>query len=195
MLKHSLISNLRQLQLAQYHHDQTAHQDILGLAVPRRITHFILHFSKYLGLLAKSSRKKHGQLPQRVIADSLIIALAAANAMNVDLQNRLSGYASDNPISIKSSDDTDLILSYYAELVGEMAKACEALDHLENFPSREVLERNIVFLVPVIGHLADIVGGDLITDVKNRWKEIEQKPSVCMEGKNQPKLSTVANRA
>src|SRR5438067_1321862 len=138
MKNQSLTSNLRKLQAAQYRHDQAAHMDIAGLAVPQRVTHFTLHFSKYVGQLAHATRKTDDPLIQKVVTDSFVIALAAANAMNVDLQRRIEEglYRSDlTELDSDGEGTLDAVLLRYAEVVGKMAKACEALDHMEDYPT------------------------------------------------------------
>jgi hypothetical protein len=179
MRNQSLIPNLRRLQAAQYKHDQAAHQDIAGLPVPDRVTHFTLHFAKYVGQLAGARRRRDDQLTAKVVTDSFVIALAAANAMNVDLQHRIKeGKYSEELTALELDRELtfDSLVLKYAEVVGQMSKACEALDHMEDFPVRSTQERGVVLLLSVIRGLADLEGIDLSLAAKARWRQIEQKP-------------------
>lgn len=168
-------SQLKQLQIEQYRHDNKAHQDILGLPVPRRLAHFTLHFAKYVGSLSTALRDQNAELQVRIVTDSLIIALAAANAMNVDLERKIE------PSYPSGSTDVNSLLWSYAEIVGEMAKACEATDHMEDYPSRAVMERNVARLIPLIRDFAGAINLDLTKAVKERWRILEQKSVLCIE--------------
>jgi hypothetical protein len=194
----SLVSNLRKLQRAQHRHDQVAHQDIAGRSVPKRVTHFTLHFSKYVGGLAKAIRKSDEQQLRRLITDTFVITLAAANAMNVDLQRRIAEAESRqalDALALDSQRDLSGVVLRYAEVVGEMSKACEALDHMEDFPSRKTQEKGVVLLLSIVCRLAELAGMDLAVATKERWKSIEQKPVVTRDESSTPdaaRLSRVA---
>lgn len=190
MRNQSLAWELRTLQVAQYRHDQTAHQDILALPLQRRLTHFTLHFAKYVGGLARAHRHGDRDLKRRVVTDSLVIALAMANAMDVDLQGCLE---SDLSSTTDESSSFEHILLRYAEVVGEMSKACEALDHLEDYPFRAVLERDVSLLVPLIIQLAALDEFDLGSAVRERWSTLERKPRVYRDdGLKKPAAVSVA---
>jgi hypothetical protein len=187
MRNQSLLSNLRKLQVSQFRHDQVAHQDIAGLPVPRRVTHFTLHFSKYVGALARALREGDDRETRRVITDSFIIALASANAMNVDLKRRIEEgtlTADIATLNLDHTKDANTVLMRYAEVVGEMCKASEALDHMEDFPSRKVQERGVVLVLVIVRRLADLMGMDLSALAKERWTAIEQKPMAGKERKS-----------
>lgn len=177
MRNRPLLRNLRSLQRAQYRHDQVAHQDIAGLPVPQRVTHFTLHFSKYVGGIAKALRENDQSSLRRLITDSFVIALAAANAMNVDLQRRMEeGMLAHEIRGLETENDRASLLLRYAEVVGTMSKASEALDHMEDFPSRKIQEAGVVLILAIIRLFADVIGLDLSSAAKDRWKAIEQKP-------------------
>ncbi len=173
----SLKASLAQLQASQYQHDMHAHQDILSLIVPRRVTHFTLHFAKYAGYISKAIRSKDKGLLCRTLTDSVIIGLAAANAMNMDLLDRIqtAHTAVGNKWSKKAKVNCDDLLGDYSELVGNMAKACEALDHLENYPSREVLENSVVELVVLVDRFAQQERLNLPQQIMQRWDQVERK--------------------
>lgn len=194
MRKHSRGWDLHGLQVAQFRHDQIAHQDILGLNVPKRLTHFTLHFAKYAGTLAKAHRESDNCLKQKTLTDSFIILLAAANAMNLDLQKvedaerrceSLIGASDSHP-------NFEQLLFSFVEVVGRMSKACEALDHLEDFPSRLVLEDSVILLLPIIRRLAALQAIDLRMRTSERWRSIEQKRLVTQENRPDHSLSSIA---
>lgn len=196
MRNHALISHLRKLQARQYKHDQAAHQDIFWSPVQRRLTHYTLHFSKYVGALVRAHRQEDVRVKQKVITDSVVIVLATANTMNVDLQRRIeSGVPGTSGALTPTGDErrsfATLVLRY-AEVVGEMSKACEAMDHVEDYPSRAVLERSVLQLVSIISCLADIESMELISAVTERWKMIEQKLAVARELDPEYKSSTLS---
>ncbi|SRR5258706_770300 len=167
----------RQLQAGQMHHDQIAHQDIWTLAVPHRLTHFTLHFAKYIGALVTANKTNDTELKKRVLTDSLVIALATANAVQVDLATSV-----ETPNERSNTADIRLLPRQFdsltlelAEVVGRMAKACEAFDHAEKFPSRDVIEHSVSRLIPVIEGLAEIEGLDIVSCVTERWAAVEMK--------------------
>jgi hypothetical protein len=171
-----LIGSLQQLQSGQLRHDSLAHQDIFNLVLPSRLTHFTLHFAKYQAGLYSSISNGAKATRRRLITDSMIIALAAANGMKVDLKTNVGRSISthDNHWTRCSTTPSfsDLV-GYYIETVGRMAKACEALDHLENFPAREVLERSVVELTLTIIVMSQVDNFDLCASIEKRWSEIE----------------------
>lgn len=173
MRNQQVLLDLRKFQAAQEQHDQLAHRDILSLPVPKRLTHFTLHFSKYVGLLAKALAVQDAKpLVARVITDSFVIVLASANALSLDL-----GASMDSQQADKGPMPTDFLrlVLRFADLTGGMAKACEALDHLEDYPFRSSLERATRSLVPTIVAMANSHGIDLSQTVTERWRAVEQK--------------------
>lgn len=198
MRNQSLLLMLRKLQAAQYRHDQAAHMDIAGLPVPQRVTHFTLHFSKYVGQLASACRQGDERLKHKAITDSFVIVLAAANAMNVDLQRRLEEGRFDQETQALELDNQQTLESLvlkYAEVVGHMSKACEAMDHMEDFPSRSVQERGVVLLASIVRRLAEIASVDLAAAARNRWKQIEQKPIAGKSEASLPEGSSLTKAA
>ncbi|TGV48456.1 hypothetical protein EN803_41820, partial [Mesorhizobium sp. M2D.F.Ca.ET.160.01.1.1] len=83
--------------------------------------HYALHFSKYVGRLAR------GDLEQKpldaTLVDALLVALSAANALNQRL------HTEDFHIDIRD----DSTLEDLADAAGRFADACEKMDHLESF--------------------------------------------------------------
>lgn len=174
-MRTNLFGNIEQLQLGQHQHDVAAHSDIANALLPKRLTHFTLHFSKYLGAMTRAHRTNDATVLHRAIVDSLIIALAAANAMNVRLKDHLSGSPAEPAPSVSDPTFIQHAISSYAEIVGEMAKACEVLDHVEAYPSRQVLESSVISLVALIDRISVVLGIDLPSAVRDRWAGIERK--------------------
>ena len=71
----------------------------------------------------------------RVLTDAFVIVLATANTLlqriEVSLSDGDANYLADkNPMPFTVA---------YLKRVGQMAKACESIDHLEDYPFRKVL--------------------------------------------------------
>jgi hypothetical protein len=113
--------NLRTLQIEQQAHDLANHFDIASLHRGDRLKHYGLHFSKYVGRLARGHREF--KTAQQTIVDAMLVALSAANALNQKLESSL--------FAIDESPIADLF--YFADACGRFADACEKLDHLEEF--------------------------------------------------------------
>jgi hypothetical protein len=112
---------LRQLQSAQYAHDQRNHFDILSLHKTERLKHYGLHFAKYAGRLARGSAEP--KPVHRTITDAFLINLSAANTLAQDLS--LETFAPHR------SSSKGGFLVVFADAAGRFADACEKLDHLE----------------------------------------------------------------
>ena len=120
------------LQLDQRMHDDLYHPDISRLDLSRRIAHLTLHLSKYCGDLAVAMPAENSAAVHKALVDCAIISLSAATAVNVEL-------------GVQRSSDCDPVshLGFLMRLVarvGRIAKAAEALDHVEDYPFRKVWE-------------------------------------------------------
>lgn len=173
-------ADLRQLQIAQYRHDEVAHRDIAWLPVPQRLTHFTLHFAKYAGALVRANRAHDEVEGKRVLADAFAIVLAMANTLQIDLRARTQAEPRDENLS--NYDVRDLLLCL-CEAIGPMAKACEAIDHLENFPSRSTLDHGVLRVLEVISALAEKEGVSLPDAVTARWALAEKKSFLFEENR------------
>lgn len=184
-------SSLLDLQLEQYEHDAKYHQDITGMLPPLRMTHITLHICKYLGSFIKASREQNAELLKKGIIDTAIIVLSGANCLQVNLTDRLKENAA--VIHPKLALEWENLFYDYAEIAGSMAKACEAIDHAENFPSRQVLEASLIKLVVVVDDMAKCCDVDLGSSICKRWAGIESKsvlfPPVMKTGKSVRKMS------
>lgn len=190
MKTRSILLSLPYLQAEQLRHDEIAHQDILQLSVSRRLTHFALHFTKYQVALLKNSKSSSSDPLCRPLTDSLIIVLAAANALDVNLEERVLEYGINQREDLRES-----LLYEYVDILGNMAKACEAIDHAESYPSLAVFEQSIVNLVMLLERLAQLEDIDLIAMTKRRWREVEEKfLSAQKVAAQSNRLSIVVNR-
>jgi len=183
------ISNeLFQLQIEQKKHDDLCHKDILCLPVQRRITHMSLHFAKYTGHIAQLNNEDNKKLINTLV-DSIIICLASANCLNINLSERISLgdvlgrrniNALDKAFYAKYNEyiDNDLIgflLKKYALHSGVIAKACESLDHLEPYDFRVNIEKEVIELTELsLLYLAKL-DIDTMSLVRQRWKFVENK--------------------
>ena len=142
-------SQLLQLQREQFEHDEAFHREVARLEIKHRLTHMALHFSKYVGYVGGHvGDDSRGPDLRRVIVDCFIIALSSANILNVRLSDEFGLDSTDYPslhdfarrLSLQNSEgrfDAAWLLVALSIPVGRMAKACEALDHLEALAYRE----------------------------------------------------------
>lgn len=144
------------LQKEQHIHDQIYHQDVMCLGIKDRAKHLVLHFVKYVANLENAQsdidRMKN-------LTDFMICVLSMANLLNIDL-NEIEDQLAENSL---------------ITIIGQMAKACEALDHMEPFPSREVLTFELKKLFHSVLNQAQSYKLDLHKSIAMRWNEIEQK--------------------
>jgi hypothetical protein len=165
-------ADLRDLQSGQQKHDQLSHWDIVCLPAQDRIKHMVLHFAKYVGRLAGGADDAEFR---RTLVDTFIIVLASANALNIDI-----GTAFKPPNWIPSGQQaSDLTTSEFlvrmARTTGSMAKACEALDHVEAFDIRSKLEEGVMDLATLCVIAAEVRGIDLGAETRAQWHRIESR--------------------
>jgi len=136
------------LQRAQLRHDEVYHQDILVLDTARRAKHMTLHNAKYAARFLSASEDSENELFNRTLTDAFIISLATANIFSQDLAAKLPAEHDDvstlsglGAAIAEGGDRRGSFVRVYAEYTGEMAKACESLDHLEDYPFRKSLTR------------------------------------------------------
>lgn len=184
------MTGLLDLQQRQQEHDRDHHRDIYTLPYPERMNHYVLHFSKYVGRLSRDYAEEEQLEAQlkKTLADSFIVALAAANTLNLNLQNELeemfgleetelNGWAAQ----LNSSDETmgleelqDWWFERMATPTGRMANALESLDHMEPVNVREILEEDTVEVISNLLIVSDNLLSDLDETLNGRWTEIEE---------------------
>ena len=181
-------AELFDLQVIQFRHDEVYHREIARLTVQGRLNHMALHFCKYVGQLAEITVCADTAKLERTIVDTFIINLCAANALNVrlgnfipdtdaaslaDLSRKLALGAS--PLNDCPNAGFNWLLSGLAFEAGNVARACEKIDHLEAFKFRET----IVFALGNIASLCLVAAYNfefpLVYAVRKRLREVEEK--------------------
>jgi hypothetical protein len=196
MHNQTLALDFRELQGCQHRHDELAHRDVLALSPQRRVTHFTLHFAKYAGALLVARRSGNRLSMARIITDSLIIALASANSLGIELQQVLGDDSEHADSWRDETGEIVTVLLRYTEVVGEMAKACEAFDHAsERYPSFDVLERAVTKLTRLTLLCAASEGVDIAASVAERWESVEAKVITATEGASKIRPTSVSAAA
>ena len=157
--------SLRHLQERQLAHDRDYHKDIWILSTADTVKHMALHHAKYVGSLIEAQEKNDTSRIEKIIVDAFVIALATANALQQDLAAS---------VPQQSGGSTDFISSY-AKNVGKLAKACEAQDHVEDFPIRKQMQQSNVDILGVIVAAAQERGLDIAERYEARLRQVEQK--------------------
>lgn len=158
------MDNLYSLQVYQKEHDEKYHADICALPHPERIRHLVLHFAKYTGRLADAKRNRADL--EQTLYDSFIIGLSMANVLSLNLDVEIS-----SAILFQSQG----LLGDFAFFTGQMAKACESLDHMEHHNYKEALVGGLFGIFLSIFLAAKRYDLNMRSLVVNRWKEIEIK--------------------
>ncbi|MEP1231287.1 MAG: hypothetical protein ABJG88_11475 [Litorimonas sp.] len=172
MTKNTKVSDLvLKLQRTQLSHDKEYHPDILCLDTTKRVIHMSLHNAKYAARFVAANEDSDENLHAKTLTDAFVISIATANALVFDLRKCLPDDLStlDNISSLgteirKKQGSNQTFHRRYAEQVGQMAKACESLDHLETYPFREKLTEanNAIFQL-------------ILSDAANRDIDIEKE--------------------
>ncbi len=170
MLK-ELISteNLNSYQRLQMKHDETYHHEIIILSISRRMSHIVLHLVKYLGIL--SSQPITSTENNRAFIDSFIMIVSASNLLGIALAKELNNNDKHYYIEGKFIDE-------YIQLIAELAKACEATDHQEDYPIRATWNKNILrlfFLLVSEAHSRNIF---ILEESSQRLASVEIKYSL-----------------
>lgn len=190
-------NELMNFQIAQLKHDELAHKDILCLPIQARIKHMVLHFSKYVGKLVEARQLQSHELLVSTLVDTWVIVLASANMLNLRLSEKLNsedctfyslhslGQTFASSDFINSSNPYELALFELGKITGRMAKACESLDHMEQFASRESLEQGVLAVARLTLALSALLSINLPLLVSHRWKEVERK-SIFYRAEEEP---------
>jgi hypothetical protein len=175
------------LQWDQLRHDELYHREIVRLPVGDRIKHFALHMAKYAGNFADAIDSSDNFLFERALTDALIITLASANALRIDLGRAFAHLASDSIDDLQTlglelakqsgarERDLTTFLKQFARHTGRLAKACESLDHVESHAFREAMSGALVDLFRVLLAEGSALQLDLVARVKERLRGIESK--------------------
>lgn len=184
------MTELLDLQKRQKEHDRDHHEDIYTLPYPDRMNHYVLHFSKYVGRLSRDygDEERLQEQLEKTLADSFIVALAAANTLNLDLQEELvemfgleesdlDGWAKELNPADDTMDLEELQEWWFRRMAtptGRMSNALESLDHMEPINVREILEEDTVEIISNLLIVSDNLPSDLYEVLDNRWTEIEE---------------------
>jgi hypothetical protein len=182
---HGAAAEFFELQLEQFHHDETYHREIARLTVQHRLSHMVLHLTKYLGLFANDTDVDDQRL-NRAITDSIVIGLSTANILNLRLADRLiesdqralglSALCKHFASQIGGDRlDRDFLVKKTAIAVGRMAKGCESIDHLEAFPFREAITDGLIDVLKVLLATAAVREIDVSTSVRVRLRGVKSK--------------------
>ncbi|WP_254280766.1 hypothetical protein [Haloarcula marina] len=183
--------DLIELQKRQHDHDREHHQDIFNTSYPDRMNHYVLHFSKYVGRLSEqnSNDQEVTKHLEKTLADSFIVALAAANTLNLDIHQQIQArHGIDGKTTkllaeelnhLDKMDSTKEVRGWLftnlAVPAGEMANAMESLDHMEPMAVRQVLEEETMNIVEDLLIASDLISVDLGSLLEERWNEIEEE--------------------
>ncbi|MEH2299266.1 hypothetical protein [Nostoc sp.] len=169
-MSNNLISTeeLNAYQRLQMKHDEIYHPEIVALGICRRMNHIALHLVKYLGIL--SSLPVSAEENRRVFIDSFIMIVSASNLLGIYLAEELVidgiNYIDGN------------FIDEYIRLLAELAKACEATDHQEDYPIRATWNKNIrrfFFLLVREAHSRNIF---ILEESSRRLGSVEIKHSL-----------------
>jgi hypothetical protein len=174
-------SKLEELQYKQLRHDEIYHADICLLRIQARIAHHTLHLGKYAGKMAEALVAKHGvdtDSLTKTVLDALIIVMSASNTLNLalwhvegahdDLIGALAGMQVDG--------DPQVHVIGFTIIMGKLAKAVEALDHVEAMDSRTAYEKGLTPLWRLLLQFWRVLSKTALDDaLKARLSGIELK--------------------
>jgi hypothetical protein len=139
---------LYSLQFKQLRHDEIYHSDICLLRIQARIAHHTLHLSKYAGKMAEAmiaEREVNHVVLTSTVLDAMIIVMSSANALNIPLWEMEA--ADEDLVGViqgkQLEGDSKVFAIGYVVAVGKLAKAVEALDHVEFMDSRTSYEQTL----------------------------------------------------
>lgn len=184
----SIEKQLLTMQSQQYDHDEFFHKEITRLNIHQRLNHMALHFAKYAGKICNCIlNAQDEQILKKTVIDSFIISTTCANILNIRISDKLSfshtqmpeslldlGYDVTNQLGIDTKDPLWLIKTYPI-VVGELAKACESVDHLESYQYRESIADCVIKICSLMLVAASHLNIDLATEVSNRLTGVKKK--------------------
>jgi hypothetical protein len=156
---------LNSYQRLQLKHDQIYHPEILSLRVAERMNHIALHLTKYLGALY--SLPNSAAENRKAFIDSFIMIVSASNLLGILLSESLE---SDEVI-----DFDETFITGYIQILSELAKACEATDHQEDYPIRRTLNRNVRSLFTLLLREAASRNISILDEAIHRLVSVERK--------------------
>ncbi|MCF6252280.1 MAG: hypothetical protein L3J75_13580 [Methylococcaceae bacterium] len=184
----SVKDQLLKLQIEQLEHDEFFHKEITRLSIHQRLNHMALHFSKYSGKVCDCilNTPDNNEL-KKVIIDSFIISTTCINTLNILLSDKIliTGENQCNEISqlgeqlskklMINAEDPLWLVKKFPIITGELAKACESVDHLEAFAYRESIADCVVKISSLMLAASYHLKIDLILEVSLRLTEVKKK--------------------
>lgn len=128
------------MQWRQEEHDRLFHSDIYALSKHHRLSHLVLHLAKYVGKDRKLAREEEFDKRVTNALDALIVLMSIFNCLNVVIDQIPAD--KHHPDGHGGWDYDDTVIN-----TGEMAKAVEAIDHLEALDYKAVLIKHGTFLI------------------------------------------------
>ena len=126
-----------------------------------------LHLAKYLGALSQDS---DSDAYRRVFVDSFIMIASASNILALRMSDWIEGLNPDCS-ELKSSEYTQ----QYISALSSLAKACDATDHIENFPMNVTWKNSIVEFLRLTISRAYATEVQLISEAITRLDSIESE--------------------
>lgn len=184
----SIEKQLLTMQSQQYDHDEFFHKEITRLNVHQRLNHMTLHFAKYAGKICSCIlNTQDEQTLKKTVIDSFIISTTCANILNIRISDKLSfsdvrmpenlldlGHDIATQLNIDTKDSL-WIIKTFPIIVGELAKACESVDHLESYQYRETIADCVIRICSLMFVAASHLNIDLTTEVSNRLNGVKEK--------------------
>jgi hypothetical protein len=173
------------LQREQFEHDERFHREIARLDMMARLRHMALHYCKYTGQLAMVCETGDEDLRRKTITDTFIITLCSANTLNLNLSAHLdcsdtytlrdlAAYITHARCSQATIDD-HWIFHHHAIYSAKIARACEKIDHLEDYNYRGELQEAVVRLCETALVAATTYNIDLVDSVARRRREVRNR--------------------
>lgn len=163
-------TTLLDLQKAQNEHDTEYHPDIIALGTIGRLKHMALHNAKYAARFAVATAEDNENVFNKTLTDSFIIGLSTANTLTQNLEKQIEG---ERKVASHRSNSRDFCLEYL-QVVGRMAKACESIDHLEDYPFRSEINKANLSLVTLLLDEAFSRNFDLSKAYTDRIADVEK---------------------
>lgn len=157
---------VRRMQFLQRVHDENFHPEIARLDLSRRMVHLVLHLAKYSGDMRNAELNGDHEGYRRAVVDAIIIASSGSTALHINLIDVCVLHGASDPGEFRDQ----MMIS-----VGRIAKAVESLDHVENYPSRKVLNEEFPRIFWSAYREVERLEGDVIKLVNSRLSSVRSK--------------------
>ncbi|MEM6256360.1 MAG: hypothetical protein AAF821_25895, partial [Cyanobacteria bacterium P01_D01_bin.156] len=109
----------------------------------------------------------------KALIDSFIMTISAGNLLNLDFSQHLDA------IEKQRKEQTEQnFINEYIYLLSKLAKACEATDHQEDYPVRQVWHKNLESFLALLLAEADKRNLEIFEASSQRLQEVEQSHSL-----------------